>query len=213
MVEILKGIRTVEQSPADGLDLEGYILECSEGLVMIDTGFTPHDIDAYSRELEAMGRSWRDIEAVLITHGHGDHIENLPQIKEKTGAEVMAGLGDAENIGLRTGVKIDRALSHGEVIELCGGIEAVLVPGHSAGNLCFYLSGSKTMIVGDTIFGDAEGNLYPPPEKYCDDVAKATREISRLLDYDFDNLLLSHGRNLLGDAKGAVDELCESSGA
>jgi len=211
MVEILKGIRTVEQSPADGWDLEGYILDCDERLVMIDTGFTPHDMEAYSAELEIMGRDWRDIEAVLITHGHGDHIENLFQIKEKTGAKVMAGIGDTENIGLRTGVEVDRALSHGDVIGLCGGIEAVLVPGHSAGNLCFYLRESKTMIVGDTIFGDGEGNLFPPPERYCDDVAKATREICRLLDYDFDNLLLSHGKNLLGDAKSAVEELCETS--
>jgi len=211
MVEILKGIRTVEQSPADGWDLESYILECDESLIMIDTGFTPHDIEAYATELETMGRDWRDIKIVLITHGHGDHIENLPQIKEKTGAEVMAGSGDAENIGLRTGVKVDRALSHGEAIGLCGGIEAVLVPGHSAGNLCFYLRESKTMIVGDTIFGDVEGNLFPPPERYCDDVGMAAREIRRLLDYDFDNLLLSHGKNLLGDAKSAVEELCETS--
>jgi len=213
MVEILRGIRTVEQSPADGWDLEGYILECDEGLALIDTGFTPHDIKAYASELVTMGRGWRDIETVLITHGHGDHIENLHQIKEKTGAEVMAGLGDAENIELRTGVEVDRALSHGEVIGLCGGIEAVLVPGHSDGNLSFYLRESRTMIVGDTIFGDAEGNLYPPPEKYCDDVAMATREIRRLLGYDFDNLLLSHGKNLLGGAKGAVEGLCESSRA
>ena len=213
MVEVIKGIRTVEQSPADGWDLEGYILECGEDLVMIDTGFTPHDIKAYSVELEKMSRDWRNIVAILITHGHGDHIENLPEIKEKTGAEVMAGIGDAENIRLRTGVKVDRALSHGDVIGLCRGIEAILIPGHSAGNLCFYLKESKTIIVGDTIFGDAEGNLFPPPERYCDDVAMATREIRRLLDYDFENLLLSHGKNLLGGAKGAVEEFCESSGA
>ena len=162
MVEIIDGIHTVEQSPADGWDLEGYILVCGETLVMIDTGFTLHDLEAYGKELEAMGRRWADIEAILITHGHGDHIDNLRQIKELTGATVMAGVGDIDDIEVKTGVKVDRGLSHGETLGLCGGIEAVLVPGHSAGNLSFYMERSTAMFVGDTIFGDREGNLLAP---------------------------------------------------
>ena len=207
MVEIIDGIHTVEQSPADGWDLEGYILVCGETLVMIDTGFTLHDLEAYGKELEAMGRRWADIEAILITHGHGDHIDNLRQIKELTGATVMAGVGDIDDIEVKTGVKVDRGLSHGETLGLCGGIEAVLVPGHSAGNLSFYMERSKAMFVGDTIFGDREGNLLAPPERYCDDVEMAAGEIRRLLEYDFDKLLLSHGKNLMGDAKREVERL------
>jgi glyoxylase-like metal-dependent hydrolase (beta-lactamase superfamily II) len=64
------------------------------------------------------------------------------------------------------------------------------------------------MFVGDTIFGDREGNLLAPPERYCDDVEMAAREIRRLLEYDFDKLLLSHGKNLMGDVKGEVERLC-----
>ena len=60
------------------------------------------------------------------------------------------------------------------------------------------------MIVGDTIFGDDEGNIFPPPKKYCDDVELATRGISKLLDYDFDYMLLSHGIDV---TKGAKEEL------
>jgi len=208
MVEVIEGVHTVEQSPADGWDLEGYILVNGESLVMIDTGFTPHDLEAYGRELEAMGKKWANINTILITHGHGDHIENLPQLKELTGARVFAGVGDVKDIEVKTGVKVDRGLSHGENLDLCGGIEAVLVPGHSAGNMSFYLKRSKAMFVGDTIFGDQEGNLLAPPERYCDDVEMAAREIKRLLEYDFDKLLLSHGNNLMRDAKGEVERLC-----
>jgi glyoxylase-like metal-dependent hydrolase (beta-lactamase superfamily II) len=63
------------------------------------------------------------------------------------------------------------------------------------------------MIVGDTIFGDDDGNLYIPPEKYCTDSGLAAREIRRLLAYDFDKLLLSHGKNILKNAKDKVEEL------
>ncbi|MGD2200148.1 MAG: MBL fold metallo-hydrolase [Candidatus Bathyarchaeota archaeon] len=211
MVEILEGIHTVEQSPADGWDLEGYILDCGDDLVIVDTGFTASDISSYRGELEAMGRDWTEVSAILITHGHGDHIENLTQIKDLTGADVMAGTGDVASIEARTGVKVDRALDHGDLLELCGGIEVVLVPGHSEGNLCFFLVKQKTMIAGDTIFGDERGNLLAPPEKYCVDVGMAADEISRLLEYDFDRLLLSHGENLMRDAKRMVERLCAQS--
>jgi glyoxylase-like metal-dependent hydrolase (beta-lactamase superfamily II) len=156
-----------------------------------------------------MGRKWSDIDIILITHSHGDHIANLPIIKRKTGAEVMAGSGDADRIKERTGVEVGRRLLHGDVVDAYGGIEAIGVPGHSEGNLSFYLRRNKAVIAGDTIFGDFEGNLYAPPEKYCQDAEMAARGVRRLLEYDFDVLLISHGKNLMSDAKRMVSELCE----
>jgi len=208
MVEILEGLWAVRQSPADGLELEGYILDCGEDLVLVDAGFTPQDVDIYQRELRSMGREWADIDVILITHAHGDHIGNLPLIKKKTGAEVMAGSGDVDRIKERTAVDVDRRLIHGDVIDVCGGIETIGVPGHSEGNLSFYLRRHRTIIAGDSIFGDLEGNLYAPPEKYCQDAEMAARGMRRLLDYDFDVLLLSHGRNLMSGAKDEVSNLC-----
>lgn len=209
MVEILEGLRAVKQSPADGLDLEGYIIDCGEDLVLVDTGFTPQDVEIYENELRAMGRKWSDIDIILITHSHGDHIANLTIIKRKTGAEVMAGSGDADRIKERTGVDVGRRLLHGDVVDACGGIEAIGVPGHSEGNLSFYLRRNKAVIAGDTIFGDLEGNLHAPPEKYSQDAEMAARGVRRLLEYDFDVLLISHGKNLMSDAKRKVSELCE----
>jgi hydroxyacylglutathione hydrolase len=209
MVEIFEGLRAVKQSPADGLDLEGYILDCGETLILVDTGFTPQDVEIYEDELGAMGRKWSDIDIILITHSHGDHIANLPIIKRKTGAEVMAGSRDADRINDRTGVEVGRRLLHGVVVDVCGGIEAIGVPSHSEGNLSFYLRRNKAVIAGDTIFGDLEGNLYAPPEEYCQDDEMAARGVRRLLEYDFDVLLLSHGKNLMSNAKRKVSELCD----
>ncbi len=53
MVKILEGLWAVRQSPADGLELEGYILDCGEDLVLVDAGFTPQDVDIIQRELRA----------------------------------------------------------------------------------------------------------------------------------------------------------------
>jgi glyoxylase-like metal-dependent hydrolase (beta-lactamase superfamily II) len=65
------------------------------------------------------------------------------------------------------------------------------------------------MIAGDTVFGDEEGNLIPPPERYCLDVRQATEEIKRLLDYEFDALLYTHGRDVTRNARDRVRELVE----
>jgi len=207
MPEVMKGIYNIDLSEEGRLSLEAYLLDCGEGVVLVDTGMQPRDVDRIGAVLGEMGKEWGDIGLVFITHKHGDHINNLAKVKELTGASVMAGEGDITDIEKATGVKIDRGLKHGDQLEPCG-IEVIHVPGHSEGNLCLYLPGYKAIIAGDTIFGDEEGNLQPPPERYCLDVEMAEREIRRLLSYDFDALLISHGKNILKNAKSKVEALC-----
>lgn len=206
----MKGLRVVDVAKADGLDTEVYILVCEGGLILVDVGFTPQCLDSIQAELDEMGKTWGDIEMIIITHAHGDHIDNLPQVRELTGAEVVIGEGDEGRLYERTGVKADVVLGHGDFIGACGGVEIVHVPGHSEGNLCLYLRGYKAVIAGDTIFGDSDGNLEAPPEKYCEDVVEASKNLSILADYDFDALLLSHGKNMMAGAKEKVLKLIEA---
>ena len=208
-MEILEGLHAVRIADADGLDTEVYLLDCEEGVILVDVGFTPQCLENISLELKNMGRKWGDVKMVIITHAHGDHILNLPQVKELTDAEVVVGLGDEERLLERTGVKADVALDTGDIIGAFGNIEVIRVPGHSRGNLSLLLHKHRALIAGDTIFGDQEGNLEAPPEKYCEDVGEATRNLSTLLNYDFDALLLSHGANILSGAKERVRALVE----
>ena len=211
-MEILRGIWAVELSKADGLDNKAYITGCTDGVVLIDTGYTKEDIESISRELLSMGRTWDDVKIILITHEHGDHIENLAALKDLTDAQVMVGEGDVSGVESQTGIEVDRSLRHGDFIQMCGGIEAIHVSGHSVGNLSFYLQKQKVIIAGDTIFGDDNGILHPPPEKYSLDARMAEAGIKRLLFYDFDALLLAHRKNVLKNAKGRVRTLCEGVG-
>lgn len=207
MVEVLKGVHAMNLSEPGRLSLECYLLDCPEGVVLIDTGMQESAIEKIGAELESVGKSWRDVEAVLITHKHGDHIRNLPKVKELTGAEVMSHKGDAGDIQQSTKIEV-KGLKHGDKLPYCGGIKVIHVPGHSEGNCCYYLPAKRVMIAGDTVFGDEEGNLEAPPERYCLDVEQASREIRRLMDYDFEALLITHGKNTLENAKEKVKELC-----
>lgn len=210
MVEVFPGLRAVRIADADGLDTEVYILECDGGLILIDVGFTPECHTNIQAELDNMDKNWKDIKMIIITHAHGDHINNLPQVKELTGSEVICGDGDEENLEERTGVPANYWLDTGDTLGACEGIVFIKVPGHSDGNLSLYLPKYKAIIAGDTIFGDSDGNLEAPPEKYCKDVEAAAKNLKILAEYDFDALLLSHGKNTLSGAKEKVLKLIEA---
>jgi glyoxylase-like metal-dependent hydrolase (beta-lactamase superfamily II) len=206
MVEIIEGVHAIDFSEEGGEAMELWILDCPEGTLLVDTGMRELAIERIDAELSSIGKTWSDIEKILITHRHGDHISNLKRAHELTGAEVLSHEDEAEALEEK-GVEVTR-LKHGQVLPYCGGIEVIHVPGHSEGNACYYLSSKKAIIAGDTVFGDEDGNLNPPPERYCLDVEQAEREIRRLLDYDFDALIITHGKDVMEDAKSKVAALC-----
>jgi glyoxylase-like metal-dependent hydrolase (beta-lactamase superfamily II) len=208
LVKVLENMHSIDHSEAGDHSLETWVLDCGEGVVLIDGGMRENAVENIGKELNSMGKGWGDVKLILVTHKHGDHVKNLPRLVELTGAPVRAEEHEAPLIEAAVGVKVGK-LKHGEVLNYCGGIEVVHVPGHSEGNACYYLGKRKAMIAGDTIFGDPQGSLNPPPEKYCLDVNQATREIRRLLDYDFDYLLITHGKDVMGDAKKRVQRLVE----
>jgi len=207
-MEVLKGVHSIDHSEVKDHSLETWVLDCKEGIVLVDGGMTPQDVDNIAAELKSMKKSWKDVKLILVTHKHGDHVNNLPKLEELTGAPIKAQRLEAPLIEKAVGVKVD-GLEDGEVIPYCGGIEVIWVPGHSEGNSCYYLRKQKAIIAGDTVFGDADCNLTAPPEKYCLDVNQATKEIDRLLKYDFDYLLYTHGKDVMGEAKAKIRELVD----
>lgn len=209
-MQVHEGLRAVQIEYADGLDTEVYIMECEGGLILVDAGFTPLCHENIQAELDSMGSKWDDIKMIIITHAHGDHINNLVKVKELTNAEVVIGEGDEDALEERTGVRAEIVLAQGDVIGACGNIEIIHVPGHSPGNLSLYMPKYKAIIAGDTIFGDNEGTLEAPPKKYCTDVDQAAKNLAILAEYDFDVLLLSHGKNTYEGAKEKVLKLIES---
>jgi glyoxylase-like metal-dependent hydrolase (beta-lactamase superfamily II) len=207
-MEVLKGVHSIDNSEKKDHSMECWVLNCTEGVVLVDGGMTPQAIDNIGAELKSMKKKWRDVKLILVTHKHGDHTKNLPKLKELTDAPIKAQKLEAPLIEKAIGVKVE-GLEDGEVIPYCGGIEVIWIPGHSEGNASYYLRKLKTIIAGDTVFGDEEGNLTAPPEKYCLDAKQATKEMDRLLKYDFDNLLYTHGKDVMGGAKSKVRELVE----
>jgi glyoxylase-like metal-dependent hydrolase (beta-lactamase superfamily II) len=209
LVKVLDGIYSIDFSEEGNHGMELWILNCSEGTVLIDTGMRDKALNLIEADLKSMGKTWSDIGTVLITHKHGDHINNLARLKKLTGARIMSQKHEAPLIEKATGVKVE-GLEHGAKLPYCGGIEVVHVPGHSEGNSCYYLPTRKIMIAGDTIFAE-DGELIAPPERYCLDAEQATKGMERLLDYDFDVFMYTHGEDIMENAKEKVRELVEKT--
>jgi glyoxylase-like metal-dependent hydrolase (beta-lactamase superfamily II) len=94
---------------------------------------------------------------------------------------------------------------------IAGDIEIVPVPGKSPGEIAFHLPRSSALIVGDLVIGVPAGELSTYPEEVIDDRAELQRSAARLLDYDFDALLLCDGQPLPSSGKDKLREFVERS--
>lgn len=110
--------------------------------------------------------------AILLTHGHYDHIGALPELLELVGHKVPVYASEEEadvlndprkNLsamlsGQMLTVKPDILLKDGEELELLGAkLRCFQVPGHTKGGMCYYLPENQMLFSGDTLFARSIG--------------------------------------------------------
>ena len=124
--------------------------ESSSTSCIIDPGGDPDKILGMT--------SGTTVSKILITHGHGDHVMVLDEIKDATGAPVYLHAADADFFKL----DYDVPLNGGDEVSI-GNIclKVIHVPGHTPGQCCFNL-GDGRIIVGDTIFKGGPGSTTSP---------------------------------------------------
>ena len=140
--------------------------EGRDDCVLIDPG---DDLQAL---LNAIGREGRKLSAILLTHGHFDHILAAAPLAKETGAQVyiheedMEMLADEGKSAYMADVSVLPpprgllAVEFEDTLDAAGmRFEILHTPGHSRGSACLYLPDEKTMFSGDTLFQAGMGRM------------------------------------------------------
>lgn len=142
--------------------------EKTKEAVVID----PADEGAYiAKRLRSLGY---ELKAILLTHGHFDHITGAEELRSLTGAEIYAYEGEKElladpklNCSSIAGHTIslipDKFFKDKDQLELAGfTFEVLFTPGHTSGSVCFYLKSEGILFSGDTLFQESVGRSDLP---------------------------------------------------
>ena len=127
-----------------------WMMYDAQRAVVVDPG----DAEPVLQALRSMGLP---LEAILVTHHHGDHVGGVNALREATGATVY---GPATEPMPEPLIR----LSGGDTLEVLGLTFSVLdVPGHTAGHIAYYcadMEGEPLLLCGDTLFSGGCGRLF-----------------------------------------------------
>jgi len=137
--------------------------------VIVDPGDEPE------RLLQAAEALGVEIEAILLTHCHFDHIGAVAPVAEATGAPVycpeievpilanIMAFVPWEGFGPFESYEADETVKGGEALELAGlELDVVFTPGHSPGHVTYSVRGEDAIFSGDVLFQGSVGRVDLP---------------------------------------------------
>lgn len=208
-MEITSGIHRIDR--VIGANTYLVVNECR--MLLIDTGM-PGSAKKIIRYVKGLGKNPVDINYIILTHGDIDHIGNVAEMKQATGAKIAIHAADAPVLSGKNGFKTfqgpigsifkllmrlmpfhpvepDIIVTDGFEID---GFKIIHTPGHTAGSICLYLP-PKVIFAGDTLSSDSKGNPRSLRKRnfLSVDVTQANASLVKISQLEFDICLAGHG--------------------
>jgi glyoxylase-like metal-dependent hydrolase (beta-lactamase superfamily II) len=165
-------------------------------LVVVDPGEEPE------RLLAAIEATGAEVDAILLTHTHFDHVGAVAPLARATGAPVYvpelekAVLADImsfvpfEGFGPYESWDAEETLAGGETLDLAGlTLDVIFTPGHSPGHVTYSVRGEDAIFSGDVLFQGSVGRVDLPGG----DWPTLASSIATLLDSHSDETVVHPG--------------------
>lgn len=195
---------------------QAYLWDDGDSRTLIDTGLPGFGPD--------IATAAPGIDRIVLTHGHIDHYGSAADLRERCGAAVLAGAGDAaairgdepiappdlldwerplwEDVSAPLqqiefpATPVDVELHGGEELDFGGGAQVVAIPGHTEGSVAVHLPRYGVLFAGDTVANVGELMLGV----FNQDRTRTIASLRALAELDADTVCVGHGDPIVGGA-------------